>query len=305
MSAVAPATGTPSGSVTFAFSDPVPTKGPGHLATPSCGSGDTVVLNNGSATCTIPGLLVEQSPLTVTASYAGSSSFASSSSGNFTETIGKAPSQVAITPKVNPTVTSKAASFTAFVTAAAPGAGDPTGSATWTVTSATGAVIPCKTSNTTVAKKTGKTTCAIGPQQLFAASGPYTVTVAYSGDGNFTTSTGTITQDISQTGSKTKVAVSPPAGSGSPATITATVMGIPANAGTPTGTVTFAVTAASGAAIACDTSNTAPLASGAATCTVTSALVLSGSPYSVVATYSGDANFTTSASNPKPVHVPR
>ena len=39
--AVAPATGTPSGTVTFAFSDPVPTKGPGHLVTPSCGNGGT------------------------------------------------------------------------------------------------------------------------------------------------------------------------------------------------------------------------------------------------------------------------
>jgi large repetitive protein len=264
-----------------------------------------VTLSNGSATCTISGLLVEQSPLTVTASYAGSSGFAASASSNFTETIGKSPTQVAITSKLNPTVTSKAASFTAFVTAASPGAGDPTGTATWTITSTSGAVIPCKTFNTTVNKKTGKTTCAVGPQELFAASGPYTVSVAYSGDANFATSTGTFTQDISQTGSKTKVAVSPPAGSGSPATIVATVTGVPANAGTPTGTVTFAVTSVSGAAIACDTSNTVSLTSGTATCTISSALVLAGSPYSVVATYSGDANFTTSASSSKPIHVPR
>ena len=111
VSAVAPATGTPSGTVTFAFSDPAPTKGPGHLATPSCGSAgasaDTVTLSNGSATCTISGLLVEQSPLTVTVSYAGSSGFAASVSLTFTETIGKAPTQVAITPKLNPTATSK------------------------------------------------------------------------------------------------------------------------------------------------------------------------------------------------------
>jgi hypothetical protein len=156
-----------------------------------------------------------------------------------------------------------------------------------------------------VNKKTGKTMCAVGPQELFAASGPYTVTVAYSGDGNFVTSTGTFTQDISQTGSKSKVAVSAPAGPGSPATMTATVTGVPANAGTPTGTVTFAVTSISGAPIACHISNRASLSSGTATCTISSALVLAGSPYSVVATYTGDANFTNSASSPKPIRVPK
>ena len=41
------------------------------------------------------------------------------------------------------------------------------------------------------------------------------------------------------------------------------------------------------------------------TCTVTSALVYAGSPYSVIATYNGDANFTTSASNPSSIHVPK
>ncbi|MFZ0251960.1 MAG: Ig-like domain repeat protein [Acidimicrobiales bacterium] len=307
--AVAPATGTPAGTVTFAFSDPVPTKGPGHLATPSCGNGgsaaDTVTLSGGSAVCTIGGLLVEQSPLTVTASYSGSTGFDSSASSTFTETVGKAPSTVTITPKLNPTVTAKTASFSAIVAAAAPGAGDPTGTATWTITSAGGTVVPCKTSNTTVNKKTGKTTCVVGPQELSAASGPYTVSVAYPGDTNFDASTGTFTQDVSQTGSKVKVTVSPPASSGSPATITATVTGTPASAGTPTGTVTFAITSISGSPVSCDTGNTATLASGSATCTVTSALVLAGSPYSVVATYGGDGNFTTSASSPRPVHVPR
>ena len=84
-------------------------------------------------------------------------------------------------------------------------------------------------------KTTGKTTCGVAAQELFAASGPYTVSVGYAGDANFVASTGTFTQDIDQTGSKTKVMVSPPAASGSPATITATVMGTPASAGTPTG----------------------------------------------------------------------
>ncbi len=310
VSAVAPAAGTPTGSVTFTLSDPAPTKGPGHLPALSCGNGgtsaDTVVLNNGMAVCTISsGLTLAQSPVTVTVSYAGSADFISSMAPGFTQTVDTSPSMVTISAKANPTVTSKTASFSAVVAAASPGAGDPTGTVTWTITSAGGTVVPCKSSNVTVNKKTGKTTCSVATGELFAASGPYTVRVAYSGDANFSASTGTFTQNISQTTSKTKVAVSPPAASGSPATITATVSGVPASAGTPTGTVTFAITATGGAAVNCDTSNTASLSSGTATCTVTSALVLTGSPYSVVATYNGDGNFTSSASGAKTIRVPK
>jgi len=228
-----------------------------------------------------------------------------SAASNFSETIAKSPSQVTIAAKENPTVTSKAASFSAVVSAASSGAGAPTGTATWTITSAGGAAIPCKASNTTVNKKTGATTCSVGSGQLFGASGPYTVSVAYSGDANFATSTGSFTQNVSETGSKVRLTTSPPAGSGSPATVTATVTGMPASAGTPSGTVTFAVTSATGAVVDCDTSDTSTLTAGMATCTITSALVLAGSPYSAVATYSGDGNFTPSASNPKAVRVPK
>ena len=307
--AVAPSSGTPSGTVTFTLSDPVPTKGPGHLPAPTCGNGgtgaDTVVLSGGVATCAVPGLLVEQSPLTVNVSYSGSTAFAASASSPFSETVAKSPTLVTIGAKANPTVTAGAASFSAVVTAASPGAGKPTGTVTWTITSAGGTVIPCASGNTAVNESTGKTTCNVASQELFAADGPYTVNVAYSGDANFATSTGTYVQNVSKAGSKVKVTLTPPASSGSPAIITAAVSGVPATAGTPTGTVTFAVTSEAGATVACDSSDTLTLSAGTATCTVTSALVLSGSPYSVVATYNGDGNFTTSASSPKPIKVPK
>jgi hypothetical protein len=67
----------------------------------------------------------------------------------------------------------------------------------------------------------------------------------------------------------------------------------------------FALTSAKGSVVDCDTSNTSTLSAGVAKCTVTSALVLSGSPYSVVAAYSGDGNFTSSKSAPKAIKVPR
>jgi large repetitive protein len=307
--AVAPSTGTPTGTVTFTLSDPVPTKGPGHLPALSCGNGgtsaDTVHLSGGSATCTVPGLVVEQSPLVVTASYSGSPGFKGSTSPSLTDHIAKSPSMVTIAAKANPTVTSGPASFSAVVAAAAPGAGTPTGTVTWTIRSAGGPVVPCTTSDTTVDKGTGRTTCSVGPGKLFAANGPYTVSVTYSGDVNFASSTGTFTQNVSKAGSKVTLTTSGPAASGRPARITAIVGGVPASAGTPTGTVTFVLTSAKGAVVNCDSSNTSVLSAGVATCTVSSALVLAGSPYSVVATYNGDANFTTSVSSAKSIRVPK
>lgn len=309
VSAVAPASGTPSGTVTFTLSDPVPTSGPGHLPAPSCGDGgsgaDTVALSGGVATCTIPGLLVEQSPLTVTASYSGSSAFTSSVSPKFTETIAKSASLVTVSAKENPTVSSEAASFSAVVTAASPGAGNPTGTVTWSIKGAGGGVVPCEPADTTVNPTTGEATCNVAGGELFVAKGPYTVSVAYSGDANFKASTGTYVQNVSKAGSKVNVTVTPPAASGRPALFTATVTGVPASAGTPTGTVTFAITSVTASSVACNGGDTSTLRDGTAFCTVTSALVSAGSPYSVVATYNGDGNFTSGASSPESVRVPR
>jgi len=305
VSGAAPSFGTPTGSVTFTLADPVPTTGPGHLAALVCQNGDTVALGGGEATCTISsGLTLAQTPTTVHATYSGESGvFSGSTATELTQTVDKSPSMVTISAKANPTITSKAASFSAVVAAASPGAGHPTGTVTWTITSASGTVIPCASSNDNVNATSGKTTCSVATQELFAASGPYTVSVAYSGGTNFLASTGTFTQDVSKTGSKVALTVTPPSASGSPGSVIATVTGSPASAGVPTGTVTFAITGSSGT-VSCDASNTVALSSGHATCTVSSALVLSGSPYRVTATYNGDGNFTTATSAAKMIRVP-
>jgi large repetitive protein len=307
VSPTAPAQGTPTGSVTFALSDPVPTKGPGHLAALACAGGsNTVTLSGGTAQCALPaGLVLAQSPATVHASYAGSASYQASTATPLVQTVGKAATAVAISAKANPTVTSKPANFTAFVTAAAPGTGFPTGVVTWTITGTSGGPVTCKAGNSTVNKKTGKVTCNVGAGQLTAANGPYTVVVSYPGDASFAASVGTFTQTITPTGSRTKIAVTPPTASGAPGTVTATVVGVPAAAGTPTGSVTFSVVSLSGVAVSCDGGNTVALNFGVASCVISSALVLAGSPYSVTATYGGDANFTTSTSNPKALRVPK
>ena len=301
-----PGGATPTGIVAFTLGDPAPTRGAGRLPPLSCTGGDSVTLNNGVATCALPGLAMAQSPVSVQATYEGSSDFSVANALPFAETVSAAPSAVTISSRTNPTLTAHGANFAAFVTAAAPGAGHPSGTATWTVTSADGTAVPCRSGNDNVNKVTGRTTCNVGPGALLANSGPYTVTVAYQGDGSFTAGSGTFTQNLSPGSSRIRLSVISPSASGGPATITATVVGIPRASGTPTGAVTFAI-GGSGtvSTVGCDGGNTITLSGGQAACTVTSALVSSGSPYSVTASYGGDGNFAGSTSLPKAIHVPR
>ena len=294
---------TPTGTVSFTLSDPAPTKGQGKLPALVCNGGNTETLSGGVASCAVPGLALAQSPVTVQATYSGSSEFAGSTAASLSETVGPSPTSVTISARVDPSMTSRSATFSAVVGAASPGAGYPAGTASWTITSASGTSVPCRSGNDNVNKRTGRTTCSVGPGAFFAASGPYTVTVGYSGDTSFSASTGTFTQSLSQGTSRTRVTVSPPVTSGALATITATTLGSPMASGTPTGSVTFAITGADGSTINCDAGNSATLSGGVATCTVTSALVSSGSPYSVTATYGGDGNFTGSTSVSKMIHV--
>ena len=295
----------PTGSVTFTLSDPAPTKGVGRLPALVCAGGNTEPLNNGVATCELPGLAIAQSPVSIRATYDGSDDYGIESAAPFGEIVRPSPTAVTITSRSNPTLTSRVAEFTGVVAAAAPGVGHPTGTATWTVTSANGTNVPCLSSNDNVNKTTGRITCTVGAGVLFAASSPYAVTVVYQGNGSFLAGSGTFTQSVSRATSKTGLRISPPVTSGGPATITAAVTGIPAASGIPAGTVSFVITAIGGSTVACDGGDTVTLSGGQATCTVTSALVWSGSPYTVTASYGGNGNFVGSISPPKAIRVPK
>jgi hypothetical protein len=294
-----PDAGPPNGSVTFAFAVPS-----GHGAAPTCKGGDKVTLSGGTAECTLTaGLPADQSPAVVSAKYSGSTAFAASRAPTYSESVDTADSSVTVTAKANPSVSGSAASFSATVAAVAPGSGHPTGTVTWTITSATGTNVPCATSNDTVNAKTGVVTCSVAAGELSAASGPYTVTVSYPGDANFSSSVGILTQSISKVGSKTTLANGPYTTSTAPSSVTATVDGVPTTAGDPTGTVTFSVTGKSGATVQCVGGDTQTLHSQQATCTFAMPLQESGSPYAVVGTYSGDGNFDTSVSKTHEIPV--
>jgi hypothetical protein len=123
-----PATGSPTGSVTFAING----TGGGSVACDI--TGDTVPLSAGSASCTISaGLSAQLSPYAVSATYSGDPNF-KPSTGNVSQTVSKAAVTLGLTSSVALPVTGQPISFTASITSVTPpGSGAPSGSIVFTV----------------------------------------------------------------------------------------------------------------------------------------------------------------------------
>ncbi|MFE9141977.1 Ig-like domain repeat protein [Streptomyces tubercidicus] len=259
VSAVAPGAGTPTGTVTFSFGDGT--------------SAATKPLSNGTATVTHTFNGASVSPYAVTAIYNGDGNF-TASSGSDTQTVGKVATTTELVSSPDPSVAGQAVTLTATVASTVPGAGTPTGTVTFGFgdgTSAGTATLSggIATVTHTYASRSGS---------------PFPLTATYNGDATFSASTGTDTQTLSKNVSTTTVTSTPdPSASGGTVTIRATVS---SPAGTPTGTVTFSFGDGTGTA-------TGTLSGGVAT--VTHAYTTTtGSPFTVTATYGGDAGFTGS-----------
>ncbi|MFF9511786.1 Ig-like domain repeat protein [Streptomyces sp. NPDC014724] len=256
----APASGSPSGTVTFGFSD-----GTGPLTAPVVGGTPTV-------TRTSPG--VADSPTTVTAAYSGDFDFtASTGSGTYAVAQGMTTTEVSAAPE--PSVTDEQVTFTATVTALPPATGTPTGTVTFDFGDGTTPVS---------AGLVGGTATTVHTYTV-AAAVPYSVSVTYGGDTDFTASTGAATHTVTPAGTTTTVTVSPdPSVTGEPVTVTV----VPAGTGStvPTGTVTVDFGDGSPAA-------TVLLVAGTAT-VVHAYIGTAGSPYTVTADYSGDTDFAPS-----------
>ncbi|MFI0779866.1 Ig-like domain repeat protein [Streptomyces sp. NPDC021212] len=260
---VAPGAGAPTGTVTFDFGDGTP---PATL--PLSGAGATV-------THTYPD--TGGSPYTITATYSGDTDF-TASTGTDNQTVQQAATATAVSLTPNPSVVGQPVAVSATVTAVPPGAGTPTGTVTLDFGDGTPTVTTPLTGGATNTTHTYTDT----------TGSPYTVTATYNGDTNFTTSAGTGSQVVGPSLTTTTVTSAPdPSAVGEPATFTATVTAVPPGAGTPTGTVTLDFDDGT-------TPVTVPLTAGVATATHTFTDTV-GSPYAVIATYSGDADFTTSS----------
>ena len=267
VTALAPASGTPSG--TASFMDGATTIG-GCIAQPLIG---------GVATCSVayPGV----GSHAITAVYSGDLNFAGSTSPIFTQTVTPASTSTSLASSVNPSVTGQSVTVTATVSVVAPGSGAPTGTVAFLDDGAT--IAGCATQAVTGA---GVATC----DDAFVAAGAVTITAVYGGDPDFSTSTSAaLTQTINQGATATALTSSVnPSVSGESVSYAASVKAVAPAAGTPSGAVAF-FDGAFGIA-GCSAQ---PLVAGTASCNVIYAGV---GTHAVTATYGGDPNFTASTS---------
>jgi large repetitive protein len=266
VSAVTPASGTPTGTAEFLD---------GAAAITGCGAEPLV---GGVASCNVTYAGVGSH--SITAMYSGDPNFTASISPVLTQTVTPGPTSTAVTSSADPSVSGESLSYTAAVTAVAPAAGIPTGTVAFFDGAST--IAGCGAQPLVA----GTASCNV----TYAGVGTNAITTVYSGDANFISSTSpTLTQTINQGATATVVISSVnPSVSGESVSYTSIVAAVVPAAGTPTGSVAFLDGASTIPGCGAQ-----PLVGGVASCTVTYAGV---GTHSITSIYSGDANFTASTS---------
>jgi hypothetical protein len=258
ITALSPGSGTPTGTVTF------------YDGTTQIGTG--TLNGTGKATFATTSLALGSHAISIV--YAGDASYTTSTSAVVNLTINPAATTTTVSPSANPSVFGQGVTFTAVVTAKAPGSGKPTGTVTFMDgTTALGTGTLDGTGHATF------TTSAL-------AVGSHSITVVYAGDGNYAASTSTaLAQKVNKANTAATVVSSlNPASQGTPITFTAAVLATAPGAGIPTGTVTFY----DGTTIL----GTATL-DGTGHAILTTSWATAGS-HSITVKYGGDSNFNTS-----------
>lgn len=263
VSAIAPASGIPTGSVTIFDGATI------------LSSGDVLNLS-GQTSFTTSFLLPGTHSLTAT--YTGDLNFTSSSSNLISQVVGKEQSVTTLASSLGSSAFGQGVTLTVAVQAVAPSPGIPTG----TVTILDG----------TIVLASGVTLNASGQASFTTASlisGAHSITASYSGDANFTTSASTpLGESVGKEQSVTTLASSLGSSAlGQGVTLTVTVQAVAPATGIPTGTVTIfdgTTVLASGVVLS---------GSGQASLTTTS---LALGSHSLAASYGGDLNFAGSTS---------
>jgi autotransporter-associated beta strand protein len=277
VSANAPGSGNPTGTVTF--TDGKVTLGTGTLTT----SGGITTASFTTTATQLPTGVFQ----TITATYSGDTNYAFSFA-NVSQTVNQDTTTTTVTSSGSPSVFGQQVTFTATITVVSPGAGTPTGTVTFKDGGATIGTATVNTNGgvTTASYTTGAFQLPVGTNQ--------TITAIYSGDANDLSSNGATVQNVNQD-STTTVLTSSLSTSvyGQKVTFTATVSANSPGSGNPTGTVTFSdggVTLGTG---------TLSTKAGVTTATyTTSALQLQvGANQNITASYSGDTNYTTSSAS--------
>ncbi len=210
----------------------------------------------------------------IMATYSGDTSYLSSASRTLRQVVTTAAAQTAtaLASSANPSVAGSAVTFTATVSPTPDG-----GTAAFTDSGST--ISGCGANSLSA----GKATCMV----TYSGAGSHSIVATYSGDTKYLGSTSsTLTQVVIAAAAQTTTALTSsanPSVAGSPVTFTATVSPAPDG-----GTVGFTDNGAT--LTGCGAS---PLNAGKATCKVTYS---SAGSHSIVATYSGDANYLSSTS---------
>jgi hypothetical protein len=212
--AVAPASGTPTGTISFSVD--------GSLV------GSDTVDGAGAATFTTSTLSVGEH--TITAAYSGDSTFASSR-GNLEQLIdgtGSAGSSVSLTSSLGTVTYGQAVTLSAAVTAVTPTDGTPTGTVAFL-------------DNGTPLGSSPLDSSGQASNVVTLDAGSHDLTAHYLGDSTFSTSDSSpLPLSVNQAQSSiTETTDVNPSVSGQAVTFTATVVAVAPGSGTPTGTVTF------------------------------------------------------------------
>jgi hypothetical protein len=262
-----PSGNTPTGTVTFVDTTTSTTLG-------------TATLTGSPPTATLP----SNSNLTggnhtVEADYSGDGNFAATvSSLDLFQQVNSSMTSINLTSSdLNNAVFGETITFTATVSAVAPGSGTPSGTIAFKVDGVT--------KETTALDGTGSATYATATLG-FSLTG-HTITAQYFGNGNFAGDTQSLTQVISKDETSTSVVTSTenPSTYGDSVTFSAVVSSVAPGSGTPTGTVTFL----DGTTVI----GTGTLSAGIASLTIST---LTGGDHLITAAYDGDPDFQTSDS---------
>ena len=263
----------------------------------------SAVLSGGLGTCSISTAtqtLLAVGSYTVVASYPGDTNFATSSTFGFMSvTAASTATSLTFSPTSVALGHETTVGFTPTLTPTPAAAGSPTGLVTISATNTASQVV---TTVCTVpaASAAGSTPCSSASGALLT-TGTYSLTAAYPGDANFTSSTGTAVGTLTITpasASSLTLSLTPSGTSvayGNESAVSYAVALSAANP-TPTGTVTVKT----GATILC----TAVLTGGTGACAISAPTLLGVSAVNaVVATYGGDANYGGSVSSTTPVNL--
>ncbi len=249
---VAPSVATPTGPITVSIDGASPV---------------ALTLSNGVAAYTTSTLTIGAHRIVAT--YDGAANFnGSTASLALSQTVAFASTTTSVASSLTPAVFGDEVAFTATVTAVLPGAGTPTGVVTFTIDGALSTIATL--SNGAASMATSVLT-----------KGLHTVVVAYGGDGQFKTSTGSLTPNQQVVGASTTTSVDASANTtvyGQAAAFTATVSSV---AGTPTGIVSFTVDGVAGSTLA-------PLNGNIAAFSTT---LIPGGTHTVTALYLGTADY--------------